>query len=63
MIVIKAFSEGMEHELWRVFSSSIRDGCARHYTPEQVEAWAPEDYRADKWSERIRGIRPYVAVW
>jgi putative acetyltransferase len=34
---------------------------AKNYTNEQLEFWAPEIYDEMEWSERITGIRPFVA--
>jgi putative acetyltransferase len=62
MLSIRKFSEGMEQDLWSVFHSSIRLGCTDDYAPEQLTAWAPNEYEADLWSKHIRSICPYVAV-
>jgi putative acetyltransferase len=61
-MLIRRFREGDEPALFRVFSSSIRTIASRDYTPEQVEAWAPEDVDWAVWNTRIRGINPFVAV-
>ena len=37
-------------------------GLARqHYTTAQLQAWAPAEYDAAQWSERLRTNRPWVA--
>ena len=61
MILIEDFVDGMEKELREVFFTSIRMAGAKNYTNEQLEVWAPEIYDPKKWSERIQGIRPFVA--
>lgn len=33
--------------------ASIRDICAKDYTPEQIEAWAGRKFRADLWCQTI----------
>ena len=61
MILIEDFVDGMEKELREVFFSSIRTACVNDYNNAQLEAWAPEAYNKLEWSERIKGIRPFVA--
>lgn len=46
--------------MFRVYFTAIRNTASRDYTPEQIEAWAPQDLDATLWAERIRGIDPFV---
>lgn len=62
MLAIRAFREGDEAALLRVHCSAIRTIAARDYTPEQIDAWAPEDADLAAWAERMRRNRPFVAV-
>ena len=45
--------------LWAVFHSSVH----QHYSAAQLQAWAPVDYDAAQWAERLRANRPWVAEW
>ncbi|MEQ1757284.1 MAG: GNAT family N-acetyltransferase [Vicinamibacterales bacterium] len=60
-VEIRPFREGDAPALWRVFYSAIRQTAAKDYTPEQIVAWAPTEFDAAKWAERMRGIQPFVA--
>lgn len=46
--------------LFRVYFTAIHEVACRDYTPEQIDAWAPEDLDADLWAERVRRIDPFV---
>lgn len=63
-MLIRPCTPGEEFALLAVFQSSVRGLARRHYTPEQIEAWAPheisDEFRA-QWRERIRANRPWVA--
>ncbi len=61
MITIQPYYSGVEHELFGVFSSAIREVCSKDYAPEQIAAWLPSEYHEDRWRERIEGIHPYIA--
>jgi putative acetyltransferase len=53
---------GEEFHLWEVFQSSVHGVAKQHYTPEQLNAWAPPVYPGAAWYERIRQNKPFVAV-
>ncbi|WP_118183215.1 GNAT family N-acetyltransferase [Paraburkholderia phosphatilytica] len=57
---IRAFREGDEPALLRVFVSSVHRLARNDYTAEQLHAWAPLDADPDAWAERMRALRPYV---
>ncbi|WP_244883822.1 GNAT family N-acetyltransferase [Variovorax paradoxus] len=59
---IRRFRLGDEAALFRVYFTAIHEIACRDYSPEQVEAWAPADLDADLWTNRVRGIQPFVAV-
>ncbi len=61
MIEIRHFRFGDEADLYGVFHSAIHLIAARDYTPEQINAWAPDSINMDLWSARVRGIQPFVA--
>ena len=53
---------GEEFHLWEVFQSSVHGVAKQHYTPEQLNAWAPPVYPGAAWYERIRQNKPFVAL-
>ena len=59
-LVIREFRIGDEQALRVVYFNAVHQTAVKNYSPEQVNAWAPEDYDAVAWSERIQGIRPFV---
>lgn len=61
MLTIREFRKGEEHALWQVMRSAILELARLHYAPEQLAAWAPDDYEADAWIALIRSNRPFVA--
>ncbi len=61
MIKIRKFQIGDEFALWQMKLNTIRHVNSRDYSPEQVQAWAPDVYDAAKWSERVRAMDPFVA--
>ncbi|GIU02171.1 GNAT family N-acetyltransferase [Shewanella algidipiscicola] len=63
MITIQAYYKGVELELFKVFTSAISETCSRDYTPEQIRAWLPLEYNAEKWRDRVEGINPYIAIY
>ncbi len=58
---IRNFLPGDEPALRAVFYSSVHDLARHQYTAEQLDAWAPRQYDAGQWGERIRGNQPFVA--
>lgn len=63
MITIKPYYSGVEKDLFEVFTSAISEVCSRDYSANQIRAWLPSDYQADKWKERMEGINPYIALY
>lgn len=61
MIRVNLFKEGIEQNLWEVYYTAIRLGCANHYTPVQLQAWAPDDFDGQIFSEKMKSLKPYVA--
>jgi len=57
---IRKYRPGEEVELWRLFFETIRTVNRQDYSDEQVRAWAPDAYDAERWQQRIAGIDPYV---
>ena len=44
-----------------VFHSSVHQLARSHYSAAQLQAWAPAEYDAAQWAERLRANRPFVA--
>lgn len=60
-ICIRRYRPGEEAELFKVYYSAIHLIACRDYSDEQVQAWAPQDIDMSRWTERVRGINPFVA--
>ncbi len=60
-VQVRPFLPGEELVLRDVFSSSVHQNAQAHYTPEQLDAWAPARHDASQWADRIRSRRPFVA--
>lgn len=59
---IRGFQAGDEPALHEAFYLAIHQTAAAHYSPEQLDAWAPTAYDPEAWAERMRAIRPFIAV-
>lgn len=57
---IRRFRNGDEISLFSVFLSSVYTLASHYYTHEQIVAWAPSDIDPDHWTNRMRGLRPFV---
>ncbi len=62
MISIRRYRPGEELELRRLFHDTVRNVCSADYTPEQVQAWAPDEYDEQAWQDRIAQNNPYVCI-
>lgn len=58
--MVRDFRIGDEGRLHCVFHSAVREIACRDYSPEQVAAWAPEEWDVEAWSARVRGMKPFV---
>ena len=58
---IRAFQVGDEAALRSVFYASVHGLAGRHYSPEQLTAWAPLDHDAAPWAEHLRANQPFIA--
>ncbi len=61
--LIRRWHPGEAPALFEVYFSAIHLVASRHYTPEQVQAWAPPDVDPALWAKRMQGINPFVAEW
>lgn len=57
---LRRFRAGDEAALHDVHVSAIHTIASRHYTREQVLAWAPAVHDAAAWAERMRVLQPFV---
>ena len=62
MITIREFKLGDEADTWDVFYSSIHQVCSKDYNDEQIQAWAPSDLNPKRWNEKMRSIKPFIAL-
>lgn len=58
---IRNFRPGDEPILRSVFHSSVHTLANKHYSPAQLNAWAPQEYDVVQWAERMRRNQPFVA--
>lgn len=58
---VRNFAFGDELALQAVFYSAVHAIAASDYTAAQLDAWAPERPDMERWTERMRAIRPFVA--
>ena len=58
---IRPFLPGDAPALRATFHSFIHPLARQHYTTAQLQAWAPAEYDATQWNERLRTNRPWVA--
>ncbi|WP_050872684.1 GNAT family N-acetyltransferase [Comamonas testosteroni] len=59
---IRSYRPGDEIALWQVFHDAVHQLAANHYSPEQLDAWAPPQPDRAEWSRRIQALSPFVAV-
>jgi putative acetyltransferase len=57
---LRPFHPGDEPALRAVFHSSVHALACRDYSAEQLAAWAPHQYDAAQWGERLRGNQPFI---
>lgn len=62
MVTIRDFQQGDEKYLRKIFFNTIRNININDYSPQQVTAWAPEQYDEQAWCQRITAMAPFVAT-
>ena len=60
-MLIRPFRAGEELALHALFHASVHQLALEHYSPQQLQAWAPAGFDAEAWAARIRHNRPWVA--
>jgi putative acetyltransferase len=61
MIKIRGIRIGDERELWQLKMNTIKSVNVKDYPQEQIKAWAPDEYIAERWLKRARDMAPFVA--
>lgn len=61
MTLIRQFREEDAPALWQVYVSSIHGLASADYSPEQISAWAPDDFDPKRWADRVRELSPFIA--
>jgi putative acetyltransferase len=60
-ITIREYRSDDAPALWAVYFSAIWETAAKDYSPQQIAAWAPENFDSALWAKRMAGIAPFVA--
>lgn len=58
---IRPYQPGEEARLRAIFHSAVHGLASRHYTAEQLRAWAPAEYDESLWEQRMRANQSWVA--
>ena len=53
---------GEETVLWALFHATIHSVNAKHYSPQQLAAWSPDDRDMTQWTKRMQSVAPFVVV-
>lgn len=57
---IRAYGPSDLAALVAIFTTSVHELAAAHYSPAQRRAWAPSNPQLDPWRERLRGLHTLV---
>lgn len=58
---IRSFASTDTVAIISLFRDTVQRINSRDYSPEQIDAWAPEDVDADSWRRRLDGKETFVA--
>jgi putative acetyltransferase len=47
-------------QLREVFTTSVHQNAAGHYTKAQLDAWAPAEYDAEEWERLLVQLQPFI---
>lgn len=61
MICLRPYVPADTGEILRLFYGTVHAVNARDYTPEQLDAWAPECPDAARWEQTLSAHRSYIA--
>ncbi len=59
--IVREYRESDASELWKIFYNTVRKVNIHDYSEAQVKAWAPDDFSADIWQQKMNSISPFVA--
>lgn len=59
---LRQFQISDARPLWELKYQTIREYCIKDYSLEQVSVWAANTYDEESWTNKMRGIKPFVAV-
>lgn len=62
MIKIETYQEGLVDDLWEVYYTAIRLGCANHYNTAQLKAWAPDGFDKREFGNKMGDLKPFIAL-
>lgn len=62
MICVRQYAEKDGPMLRKLFYNTIRNVCIADYSQQQVEAWANDDVDLQKWCDKLKGNKPFVAL-
>jgi putative acetyltransferase len=60
-ISIRPFRPADAPALRALFHAAVHGRAQAHYTPEQRAAWAPPQYDAAQWADRMQALQPFIA--
>lgn len=61
MIRVRKFNKGEEQKLWLLKVNTIKSVNIKDYSKEQINAWAPDEYNAQRWETRVQNMDPFIA--
>ncbi|MEH6442642.1 MAG: GNAT family N-acetyltransferase [Oceanospirillaceae bacterium] len=61
MITVRQLKEGDELELWLLKVNTIKSINSKDYSSEEVNGWAPDEYKPEKWLKRVQDMDPFIA--
>lgn len=59
--VIRRFKPEDAAALFEVYYSAIHLVACKDYSPEQIQAWAPENLNRTLWQQHLQQLKPFVA--
>ncbi|MFA4937657.1 GNAT family N-acetyltransferase [Brevundimonas sp.] len=62
-IQIRPYNRDDLNAIIEVFNDSVRQVASRHYSPAQIDAWAPIAVNTAQWSERLERKPTFIAEY
>ena len=60
-VIVRTYKPGEEPALWNIYYGAIRHVCSLDYSPDQLTAWAPDDFDPQVWATSVQRLNPFVA--